>query len=231
MPRRIRPAAVVMGIVFACPLVAAAQDAAKPGTPTPAQRPAQEKPPEAEQPPKGSHSADTLSDVDYPSRSVGVLIHDSDWVSVPGAAPSKNHVKHGFASSMSYGIAPAAMVSDYQGLHAKVQIKPGEPVICLCHFISLPGEPVLVRLHPVPKKDLRELHAGNLHLGTKQEEAEKSDMIPVQTAHPEETVWLVQPKQALPPGEYALMLGTQNLALFPFTVAAENSPAATSQPH
>jgi hypothetical protein len=47
--------------------------------------------------------------------------------------------------------------------------------------------------------------------------------LPVAISQPEENVWLIQPEQALPPGEYALMLGAQNLNVFPFSVAGSGS--------
>ena len=55
-------------------------------------------------------------------------------------------------------------------------------------------------------------------IGAKVAEAQKSDLIAVSISKPEDTVWLIQPEEMLPPGEYALMLGTQNIVIFPFTV-------------
>jgi hypothetical protein len=159
---------------------------------------------------------------DYPSDRAGIFVRSSDWISIPSETPAKNRLKHGLAPTFTYGIAPAAMVSDYEGLHAPVQIEPGRPVICICHILSLPANPALVKLHP--KKDFRELDGGNLHIRGKVEEAEKTDLIPINISSPESTVWLVQPQEALPAGEYALMLGTQNLSIFAFTVAAANAP-------
>lgn len=167
---------------------------------------------------------------DYPTNRPGILIQDSDWYSVPSESPSKSHVKHGFAPAVTYGLAPAAMVSDYEGIHARVQIESGLPVICICRFYSIPGDPVIVKLHPDPKKDLRELDAGNLHVGVKMEEAQKNDLVPVNVSQPEDMVWLVQPQQPLPPGEYALMLGTQNIIIYPFTVSPP-SPSPPSDKH
>jgi len=51
-------------------------------------------------------------------------------------------------------------------------------------------------------------------------DASKSDLIPVEAFQPAPQVWLVRPQSPLQPGEYALMLGTQNLDIFPFTIAA-----------
>lgn len=159
---------------------------------------------------------------DYPTNRPGVLIQAADWTPIPGAMPSKTRVKRGLAASLSYGAVPAAIAADYDGPHAQVQVEPGRPVICICRLISLPGAPAIVRLHP--KKDRRELDGGKMTVlpivgGSKTADANQSDLIPVDVSQPEEMVWLVRPQQALPAGEYALMLGTRNIYIFPFTVA------------
>jgi hypothetical protein len=87
-------------------------------------------------------------------------------------------------------------------------------------MISLPGDPVLVRLRP--KKGSRELDGGKMIVypvvgGSKMADANKSDLIPIDVSHPDAHVWLIRPQSPLEPGEYALMLGTQNLSIFPFT--------------
>jgi hypothetical protein len=75
-----------------------------------------------------------------------------------------------------------------------------------------------VRLHP--KKDSRELDAGRLPtLGAKIAEAKQSDMVPTEVLQPENACWLLRPREDLPTGEYALMLGTQNMSIFAFTLA------------
>ena len=70
-------------------------------------------------------------------------------------------------------------------------------------------------------------------MGSKISEATKNDLIDVDVSQPENIVWLVRPREALPPGEYALMLGTQNMSIFPFTVASPPSdpPKATPDKH
>jgi hypothetical protein len=168
---------------------------------------------------------------DYPRDRAGILILSSDWVSLSNEAPAKTHLKHGLAPTFTYGIAPAEAVSDYEGLHAQVQVEPGRPVICICHLLSLPGNPALVILHPNAKKNVRQLDGGNLHLRGKIAEAEKADLIPINVSQPENGVWLIQPQQDLPPGEYALMGGTQNLSIFPFTVAPASPPSAPPGKH
>lgn len=160
---------------------------------------------------------------DYPSNSAGILIRDSGWISMAPEIPAKTHVKHGFAPVLTYGIAPAEAVSEYSGLHAKVQIEPGRPVICICHVISVPGTPALVKLHP--KKNSRQLDGGKLHIGSKIAKAETNDLVPADVSQPEGAVWLVQPRQPLPAGEYALMLGIQNINIYPFTVTSSDTSA------
>lgn len=169
---------------------------------------------------------------DYPKDLAGVLIQSSGWTPIPAAMPSKTRVKRGLAASLSYGAVPAVIVADYSGPHAQVESEARRPVICICHMISLPGAPVLVRLHP--KKDFRELDGGRLPvLGSKIADASRNDLIPIEVSQPESIVWLVRPREALPAGEYALMLGTQNINIFPFTVsgAAKDSLAPSPDKH
>ena len=56
-------------------------------------------------------------------------------------------------------------------------------------------------------------------------------MIAVEVSQPENMVWLVRPLEALPAGEYALMLGTQNMRIFPFTVSSPANDSAASVPN
>lgn len=179
--------------------------------------------------------ADSASDApkltaDYPRNPPGVLIQGSAWMPITLAAPFKTHTKHAAASFFSDGVVPAAIVADYEGPHAAVEVEPGQPMICICHIIGMPGNPVLVRLHP--KKQFRELDGGNLPIfGSKVAEAKKNDLIPVEISQPESTVWLVRPKVALPAGEYALMLGTQNIDIFPFTVIPPGGDSTKDSPN
>lgn len=70
-----------------------------------------------------------------------------------------------------------------------------------------------------PKENSRELDGGSIPVpGGKIGEAIKRDLIEVEVSRPETAVWLIQPREALPAWEYALMVGTQNMAIFPFTV-------------
>jgi len=144
---------------------------------------------------------------DYPANRAGIFIQSSQWLLVSGQTPVKTRTSRGIAASFSYGLVPAK----------------------ICHILSLPGDPVLVRLHP--KKLSRELDGGRMIVypvvgGSKMADANKSDLIPVDVSQPDPQVWLVRSQSPLEPGEYALMLGTQNLNIYPFTVVAPPTPAS-----
>ncbi len=126
-------------------------------------------------------------------------------------------------------LVPAKLVAEYDGEHAPTQVEAGQPTICICQMVSLPGKPVIVRLHS--KKGARELNGGKMIVypvvgGSKMADANKSDLIPIDEQQPNPQIWLVRPQSELPPGEYALMLGTQNMSIFPFTVTEPTVPTA-----
>ncbi|MGA3332677.1 MAG: hypothetical protein ABSC62_00790 [Terracidiphilus sp.] len=181
------------------------------------------------QPVAGSNSE--LS-VDYPIDQAGVLIQSGQWTVVANQYPTKTKLDRGWAASLSYGVVPAKIVAEYDGEHASTQVAITQPVLCLCHFMSLPGAPVLVRLHA--KKGTRELDGGRMVVypivgGSRMADAKSSDLVPADVSHPDPQVWLIRPQFALDPGEYALMLGTQNMSIFPFTVLPPPArPSATN---
>ena len=182
----------------------------------------------AQDQPSRSLSANSGLAADYPTDRPGVFLQSTSWKELANALPTKTRAAHGIAASLSYGVVPAKVVAEYAGEHASTQVDAGQFTICICHILSLPGEPVIVRLHS--KKDARELDGGKMVVypvvgGSKIADANKSDLIPVNQAHPEPQIWLVSPQSPLAPGEYALMLGTQNLNIYPFTVTL---PSATS---
>jgi hypothetical protein len=166
---------------------------------------------------------------DYPSDKPGIFLQAQPWLGIKSEMPVKTKAAHSFAASLSYGLVPAKVVAEYDGVHAAFETGLAQPTICICHFFSLPGQPVIVRLHV--KKKTRELDGGKMIVypvvgGSKMADANKSDLIPVDVQQVEENIWLVRPQLALDPGEYALMLGTQNIAIFPFAVAAPAVGAA-----
>lgn len=157
----------------------------------------------------------------YPMDRAGIFIQNSEWISIANQFPTKTKTARGFAASLSYGLVPAKVVSEYQGEHASTRSSSGQPLLCICHLVGLPGNPVIVRLHG--KKGARELDGGKMIVypiigGSKSADANKSDLIDVEISQPDPQVWLIRPRSILPPGEYALMLGTQNLNIFPFSV-------------
>lgn len=166
---------------------------------------------------------------DYPANKAGILIQADGWMPVANQNPTKTKAAHGIAAGLSYGLVPAKIVAEYDGDHASTQVPAGQPVICICHMLSIPGNPLIVRLHP--KKGARELDGGRMVVypvvgGSKMADANKTDIVPVDVTQPEPQVWLVHAQIALEPGEYALMLGSQNISIFPFTVVAPSSPSA-----
>jgi hypothetical protein len=158
---------------------------------------------------------------DYPADRAGILIQTTSWEEIKNQIPTKTRAKHGIAASLSYGAVPANVVLEYEGDHAQTQLQGGQLMICICHLLSLPNDPLIVRLHP--KKNSRELDGGRIIVypvvgGSKTADASKTDLIAVDIAHPDPHVWLVRPQSPLPAGEYALMLGSQNVNIYPFTV-------------
>ncbi len=177
----------------------------------------------AQNPSPQPDSASPAFATDYPADKAGIFIRSTSWEPLTDQTPTKAKITHGYADSYSYGTVPAkVVVAEYDGEHATIQVDAGEPTICICNLATLQGQPVIVRLHV--KKGSRELDGGRMI-------ANKSDLIPVdqlqQDSHiwRDAHIWLIRPRSALPPGEYALMLGTENLSIYPFTVA---EPAGAS---
>lgn len=181
--------------------------------------------------PKSPATTAPVSAADYPTNQAGVLIHSSGWTALNSQMPARIKNHNGIAAGLSYGLVPAKVISVYAGLHAPTQVEFVQPTICICHIISLPGDPILVRLHS--KKNTRELDGGKMIVypivgGSRMADAAKSDWIPADISHPDPQVWLVRPLSPLPPGEYALMLGSQNVSIFPFTVLSPSASPGTT---
>jgi len=176
-----------------------------------------------------AQAGDKGSTADYPRNRAGIFIQGSEWTPVANQNPTKTKTAHSLAAGLSYGIFPAKIVAEYDGDHAPTQTETAQPTICICHFFSIPGAPVLVRLHP--KKGARELDGGRMIVypvagGSKMADANKTDLVPADVSQPEPQYWLISPQSPLEPGEYALMLGTQNVSIFPFTVVPPSAHPA-----
>jgi hypothetical protein len=164
---------------------------------------------------------------DYPE-SPGVYVEGAGgWVELSSAIPSRARVKRAIVGAFTYGAVPTDFVAEYDGERAPAQIAPGRPVIYIYGSISLPGAPVLVRLHVNQKKGLRELDSGRMPIvGTKTAQAKQTDQVGVDVSQPEGALWSIRPKESLVPGEYALMLGRQNVSIFPFGVVVQKKESA-----
>lgn len=165
---------------------------------------------------------------DYLIDQSGILIKGTEWFEVPQVVPMKAHMKHGVAHAFTYGAVPAKAVMEYDGEHAEAVLSTGHPLICICYVDRIPGQPVLIRLHA--KKNSRELVSSTAVIGVSINEASKGDLVEIAVSKPESTVWLLEPREALPPGEYAVMLGTQNMDIFPFTVTKSANPTTAQSP-
>jgi hypothetical protein len=162
----------------------------------------------------------------------GVFIQNSKLMPLVNQFPDKTKSTRGFAASLSYGLVPMKIVAEYRGEQAPVRSDSQQPTLWICHMFSLPGEPVLIRLHP--KKGMRILDGGRMTVypivgGSKMAEANNSDIIPTDTANPVEHVWRIHAGVPLEPGEYALMLGKENMSVFPFSVHPPTVPAVSAK--
>jgi len=179
---------------------------------------------------QGAGSSPELT-ADYPTDRAGVLIQGATWTVVTNQMPTKLKSAHGIAASLSYGMVPVKIVAEYDGEDASTRIEADRPILCLCHISSIPGAPVIVRLHP--KKGARELDGGRMIAyplvgNTKMADANKSDLISADISRPDPQVWLIRPQSSLEPGQYALMLGTQNVSIYPFTIMAPSVHPSSS---
>jgi len=194
----------------------------------------------AQNPPSQPAPANPQFATDYPADKAGTFLRGStaEWEPITDQAPSKAKTAHGFADTYSYGTVSTMIVADYDGEHATIQVDTGEPTICICNKASLLGQPVIVRLHV--KKAVRELDGRRTILspgvgGSKIADPDKTDIILVDQLQldshiwRDSHVWLIRPRSALPPGEYALMVGNQDLNIFPFTVVASADSSAETK--
>jgi hypothetical protein len=131
--------------------------------------------------------------------------------------------KRAFVSSLTDGAVAAPMVVEYANPHATVQIQTARPTICVSHLITT-APPLLVRLNV--KKEIRELDSGSVRAvpfgdTSRQGHAQASSIVPTTTENPEDDLILIQPPTNLAAGEYAVMFGANNLAIFDFGVGVQ----------
>ena len=125
---------------------------------------------------------------------------------------------------MTDGAVAARIEAEYRGSHAAVQVQGARPIVCVSHMIT-PAQPIIVRLRE--KKNDRELDGGKIRAlpvvgSAKMAEAQSSIVVPTTTNEAEYGITLVHPQTDLAPGEYAVMFGPTNVAIFGFGVDAVN---------
>lgn len=158
-----------------------------------------------------------------PNQPPGVYIQGADgWHALSSEIPFKTKAAHGFLSSMTEGAVAARIEAEYRGSHAAVQVQGARPTVCVSHMIT-PAQPIIVRLRE--RKNDRELDGGKIRAlpvvgGTKITEAQSSIVVPTTTNKSEYGITLVHPQTNLVPGEYAVMFGPTNVAIFGFGVGA-----------
>ena len=170
----------------------------------------------------GQQAAGSALPANLPSGSPGVYVQSGgDWQVVAPASPTKVKAKHAFASSLTYGAVAAPVVALYPGAHAQVQTRGARPRICVYNVIT-PEAPLLVRL--IEKKNTRELDSGHVRASltgsSHQAVADPGIVVPTTTSQEGDHVTLLEPQSDLVPGEYAVMFGAQNLAIYDFSLAA-----------
>lgn len=160
-----------------------------------------------------------------PDQPPGVYVQGADgWHALSQATPFKTKLAHGFLSSMTDGAVAARIKAEYHGSHAAVQVQGARPTVCVSHLIT-PAEPMIVLLRE--KKDHRELDGGKIRAlpvvgGAKATKAESSIVVPTTKDTSDHGITLVHPQADLGPGEYAVMFGPTNVAIFSFGVNAAN---------
>ena len=158
-----------------------------------------------------------------PSQPPGVYIEDArGWTPLSAATPSKMKAKHAFLSSVTEGAVAAPVIVEYANPHAAVAAHRARPTICVSHLTTT-APPMLVRLDV--KKKTRELDSGTVRAfpfgdTSRQGHAEASSLVSSTTQKPEYGIVLLSPQTNLDSGEYAVMFGASNLAIFDFGVDA-----------
>jgi hypothetical protein len=169
----------------------------------------------------GQQPASSSNPVNLPTGDPGIYLQGGgNWQAISPASPSKLKTKHAFASSLTYGAVAAPVVAIYPGVHAQVQSHGARPTICV-YRVMTPNAPLLVRL--IEKKNTRELDSGHVRASLTgsghQAAAEAGIVVPTTTSQAEDHILVLKPISDLVPGEYAVMFGAQNLAIYDFGVA------------
>lgn len=168
-----------------------------------------------------SNSKTNMND-SYPSGDPGVYMQDATgWHLLSQNTSFKAKVKHGVLSGLTYGAVAAPMVVEYAGAHATVQAHTAKPRICVYHLLTS-GQPLLVHLSQ--KKQKRDLDSGTMHVlpivgASHQVGANAGSLVAITTQSNDACKILMQPTSDLADGEYAVMFGAQNVAIFDFGVS------------
>lgn len=147
---------------------------------------------------------------------------DTTWRLLTPNMAYKAWVPDSFGTTPHSGALGELQAVAYPGMHAAVQIHAKRPLVCL-YRLSSADAPMLVRLNEDKKKKLRVMGGGGLHVltihkATHLATANADEVVSTATLPSTDCLVLLQPQAALLPGEYAVMLGLQNLAIMDFGV-------------
>lgn len=141
------------------------------------------------------------------------------WLPIDSAGPYKINASNSELSSMTDAAVPAPTQASYVGAHAQVTAPTAQPVLC-AYQIDASAGPLLVRLQS--KKNVRLLDMGAVRAtligGSRLVQSRDSPVMELNEAPRGDGCDLLEPAQPLPPGEYALMFGTENMTVYAFRV-------------
>ena len=154
---------------------------------------------------------------DYPDDVSSVLIESPEWTEIDEVMPSDKGARHALAAALSSGLIPAHTVAQFDGQHAGLQLASQWP------FYAFVERNLFPLLH-CPSDFTRRMESRTPRWPAARSrrpnnESQPSDIIPADLFRAEKDVWLIQHKNALQPGEYALMIANDAVDIFPFTIS------------
>ncbi len=156
----------------------------------------------------------------------GSELEPDPWLRLDSTLPSNVKAERSTLSVLA-GATQQATLAEYIGTQAQFRTWDRQPVLCI-NRMERTADPVLVRLKPKKDKNLRDLDLGTvratLMVGASLAQAGNSEVVPMNEAPRGDGCDLFQPARALPPGEYAIIFGPDDLAAYAFGVQARPKP-------
>jgi len=148
------------------------------------------------------------------------------WIRLDSIQPSNVKAERSTLSMLA-GATQQPTLAEYIGAQAQFRTADRQPVLCV-NRVETAADPVLVRLKSKKDKNVRDLDIGavraTLMVGASLAQAGNSDVVPMNEAPRGDGCDLLQPARALPLGEYGIIFGPDDLAVYAFGVQAEPKP-------